>query len=140
MTVAQGPWSGPAVVQTAEQPRGRWWKRVDGVLWVWCGDGRLRRAPVEPVELKWPLPDRPPNVDRITCALDLRMMDGPEVDEALGVADALDTVVDAWEAGEAVPTQDEIRRLARLTGMLPAWFYNGSLPKADQAFVCRMGG
>lgn len=46
-----------------------------------------------------------------------------------------DTTVDAWEAGDLVPSEAEIRRLAMLTGMIPAWFYNGTLPVIE-GFSC----
>lgn len=62
-------------------------------------------------------------------------MYGPEVDEALGVSTPTDTTVDAWEAGDLVPSEAEIRRLAMLTGMIPAWFYNGTLPVIE-GFSC----
>lgn len=139
---------------------GKWWVRLtDGGLAVWCrySESRRtasgvdylrvwgpRRAPI-PEWLPDPrfpydeLPARPPNADRITCALNLRGYDGPEVDEALGVADALDTVVDSWEAGEAVPSHTDVRRLATLTGMLPHWFYQGTLDKFGPGYICTRG-
>jgi len=129
---------GPRVKQGIGPGTGRWWTRADdGTLWVWCDNTRpaVQPAPVVMADLTEPLPDRPPNRDRITCALDYRGMHGPEVDEALGVADALDTVVDSWEDGTATPTHDDVRRLATLTGMLPQWFYMGSLAIAD-VFLC----
>jgi hypothetical protein len=66
----------------------------------------------------------PVDPQRITIALDALGLDGPEVDEALGVHTALDTVVDAWEAGAAVPTVTDLRRLCTLTGKILAWFYD----------------
>ena len=78
-----------------------------------------------------------PERTRITSALDARGMDGPEVDEALGVANALDTVVDAWVAGEEVPTMEEVRRLAFLTGYSVSWFFGGPLPTLEGVFICR---
>lgn len=143
-----------------------WWQRAeDGVLWVQCCWSEpkktksglrysrtwgLKPAPipewVDPPDLLHPhkkpveLPDRSPNVDRITCALDLRGLYGPEVDEALGVSTPLNEVVDAWEAGTLVPTHDEIRRLATLTGMLPSWFYEGTLPLMSNVFICPGAG
>jgi hypothetical protein len=145
--VVHGPWTGPVVEQPAPRSRGQWWRRDDhGRLWVWCSpdpDDRTHQwhpAPVPLAKVTKGIPDRSPNRDRITAALDLRAMHGPEVDEALGVADVFDTVVDSWEAGEAVPTEDDVRRLATLTGMLPEWFYAGTLPQAEGAIVCGRGG
>lgn len=145
-----GPWSGPPVAQ--DPPRltpDRWWERLDdGRLLVLCHGARnhSERYQIAPVAEWHPLegegtvanvvPDRTPNRDRISIALDIRGLYGPEVDEALGVADALDTVVDAWESGHLAPTESEIRRLSMLTGMLPAWFYRGTLPLIDRVFLC----
>lgn len=145
----------------------RWWVRGDdGVLWVrclWYEPAKTRSGseyervwvpqpapipgwddpppdPLYPYRTVTELPDRSPNIDRITCALDYRGLYGPEVDEALGVSTPCDETVDAWEAGTIVPTHDEIRRLAVLTGMLPAWFYAGTLPKIEGAvFICPGG-
>ena len=85
-----------------------------------------------------PLPSVRPHPSAITCALDSRGFDGPEVDEALGVNDALDTVVDAWEAGTLVPTSDDVRRLAMLTGYSPHFFYRPA-PEAERVFICGRG-
>lgn len=140
--VVDGPWGGRPVTQPAPRTREQWWRRDDhGRLWVWCA-GELGRAeqwtlaPVPAAALAVPLPDRAPNPDRITAALDLRGLYGPEVDEALGVHNALDTTVDSWEAGTLVPSHDEVRRLATLTGMLAPWFYGGTLPEAEGVFMC----
>ncbi len=78
-----------------------------------------------------------PNPSRITAVLDLCGLYGPEVDESLGVADAFDTVVDAWEAGTLVPTLDDMRRLATLTGCDPSWFYGDDMPTMGPTFICR---
>jgi hypothetical protein len=60
-----------------------------------------------------------PHPDRITAALDLRCLDGPEVDRACL---AEEPAVDQWEAGEACPTWEQLVALADLTGFRPAWF------------------
>lgn len=122
----------------------RWWYRDgDGTLLVRCshdqGPETWHPAPVPMASIAEPLPDRAPDRARITAALDHRGMVGPEVDEALGVHNALDTTVDAWEAGHEVPSHDEIRRLATLTGRLPGWFYLGPLPTMGHVFICRRG-
>lgn len=154
--IVHGPWGGPPVKQTTEpdfagqlrpggNPPGDWWRRdSDGTLWVWCAPPRRQPcwcpAPVPPARLTAPIPDRAPDPARITFALDVAGMDGPEVDEALGVHNALDTVVDAWETGDVVPSQDEIRRLATLTNYGPGWFYLGPMPQFDgPVFFCERG-
>lgn len=147
--VIRGPWTGPVVEQPhLPSPLG-WWERLpDGRLLVRCHGARRQneRYQIAPIAEWNPLPgqgrrwnaipDRAPNRDRITAALDYHGLFGPEVDEALGVADAFDTVVDAWETGDMIPTESEIRRLAMLTGMPPAWFYAGTLPTISDIFLC----
>lgn len=73
-----------------------------------------------------------PNPYRITAALDLLMLEGPEVDEALGVQEP---TVDMWESGEIVPTTEEVGRLAKLTGFPPRFFYLGT-PDIGNGFIC----
>lgn len=144
--VLHGPWGTKPVEQTAKRFPGCWWRRADdGQLWVWCGiDGSAEswhRAPVPMAKVRGPkLPDRSPNRDRITMALDSRGLDGPEVDEALGVADALDTVVDSWEDGSAVPTEEQLLRLATLTGYPPTFFYKGTIPRMENGWMCGIEG
>lgn len=57
---------------------------------------------------------------RITMALDIRGLDGPEVDEACGTAEPY---VDLWECGLEVPTAEQVRLLAELTDFPVVWFY-----------------
>lgn len=52
--------------------------------------------------------------------------------------DALDTVVDAWEDGTLVPSSEDVRRLAMLTGYSPHFFYR-PMPEAEQVFICGQG-
>lgn len=153
MTVVQGPWGSQPIIQ--DPPRLTpvpWWERLDdGRLLVLCAGARAHneRYQIAPITEWRPsrhtgtaanvIPDRSPNRDRITVALDLRGLYGPEVDEALGVADAFDTVVDSWEAGDLIPTESDIRRLSMLTGMLPAWFYMGTLPTLSNVSMCGNG-
>lgn len=60
-----------------------------------------------------------------------------EVDEALGVADAFDTVVDSWEAGETIPSEEQVRRIATLTGFPIGWFYLlREVPELGPMFWC----
>lgn len=56
---------------------------------------------------------------RITQALDIRNLDGPEVDHACG---AEEPAVDEWEQGVRYPTWEQLLKLARLTGFDP-WFF-----------------
>ena len=79
---------------------------------------------------------RVPTPSRITCALDLCGLDGPQVDADLGVLEDPPVVVDEWEAGRRVPTWDNIVALAALTNMLPEWFYGPVMPDTGTAFVC----
>lgn len=74
-----------------------------------------------------------PAPKQITLALDARGLEGPEVDEACGVAEP---VVDLWEAGVLIPTPDQVARLARLTGQVPAYFYEREPAPAGRMFVC----
>jgi DNA-binding transcriptional regulator YiaG len=79
---------------------------------------------------------RPPTPERITMALDLAELFGPEVDAALGVEEP---TVDLWESGELVPTRAQVEALARLTDMGVGWFW---LPKPGpiSVTVCGEGG
>lgn len=56
---------------------------------------------------------------RITMALDMRGLDGPDVDIACGAAEP---DVDQWEAGELYPTFEQLLALAELTDMPPHYF------------------
>jgi transcriptional regulator with XRE-family HTH domain len=76
---------------------------------------------------------------RITIALDSIGAEGPQVDIDLG---GKEPMVDQWEAGELVPTREQIERLAAYTGMTPEYFY---LPAQDweskptRYFICERG-
>lgn len=73
---------------------------------------------------------------RITLALDLRGLEGPEVDAACGAAEP---DVDMWELGLAVPSPEQVAKLSELTGFPVAYFYRpvkpGPLP-GSPLFVC----
>jgi hypothetical protein len=56
---------------------------------------------------------------RITSALDLGGLYGPEVDEACM---AREPDVDMWEAGRLYPSWEQTRALARLSGFHPVYF------------------
>lgn len=61
---------------------------------------------------------------RITTALDLRELYGPEVDQACGVQEP---AVDEWEEGIRYPTWEQLLALARLTDF-PVKFFTTMLP------------
>lgn len=148
------------VLQLIGPGTGRWWVRDDtGTLWVWCrwwdarrtrrtGSHYMRMWLPEPAPVpEWEDREHPHRIyqgsvhpSRITCALDLGFegegLEGPEVDEALGVATTDDSVVDAWEAGERAPTHVEVLRLATLTGYHPKWFYAPAMPASSPAWFC----
>lgn len=63
---------------------------------------------------------------RITLALDLRSLEGPEVDIACG---AKEPDVDRWEAGELYPTWEQLCLLAQLTGQPLAFFARQESPE-----------
>jgi hypothetical protein len=73
---------------------------------------------------------------RITLALDLRELYGPEVDRACGVQEP---AVDQWELGVLVPTPAQIRALAKLTGFPLEYFYEPAPPPVA-AIICWRGG
>lgn len=74
--------------------------------------------------------------ERITMALDTRGLDGPGVDVACG---GIEPMVDEWEDGTRVPTDEQLRLLADLTGFLPEFFYR---PPGSPfvGFICGAGG
>lgn len=67
-----------------------------------------------------------PTPERITMALNIRDLYGPEVDEALG---GQEPMVDEWESGKRVPTKEQVRALAWLTDFPVTFFY---LPPPQQ--------
>ncbi|REF00319.1 hypothetical protein [Thermomonospora umbrina] len=67
----------------------------------------------------------PPTPERITIALDICGLYGPEVDETLG---GQEPMVDEWETGERIPTDEQLQALALLTGFPINFFY---LPPPD---------
>ena len=62
---------------------------------------------------------------RITAALDIRGLYGPEVDEACGVQEPC---VDMWEDGQLYPTWEQLLALAKLTGLPLRFFTLGGEP------------
>lgn len=57
---------------------------------------------------------------RITLALDMRGLDGPQVDIDCGT---VEPYVDLWECGLEVPTPEQVRLLAELTRFPVVFFY-----------------
>jgi len=80
------------------------------------------------------------NPRRITLALDLRDLYGPEVDRALGGEEPM---VDEWEAGIRTPTDEQLWQLALLTSFPVPFFYLPD-PELTGVWVCdrrkRKGG
>lgn len=74
---------------------------------------------------------------RITSALDMRSLYGPEVDEACGVEEP---TVDRWEAGEVYPTWEQLNSLARLTGFPVQYFTRPGAPLEGPVFICSRSG
>ena len=75
---------------------------------------------------------------RITTALDTADLHGPEVDAALGVPEP---TVDLWEEGKLVPTDEQLHRLAELTGFPVDYFFRERPPHTETGamFLCRRG-
>ena len=78
-----------------------------------------------------------PTPQRITMALDLCMLDGPEVDRALGGEEPM---VDEWEAGKRVPSFEQIQALAKLTGYPVRFFYQPPPKPLGSGWICGTGG
>lgn len=78
-----------------------------------------------------------PTPERITTALDIREMYGPEVDQALGGEEPM---VDEWESGERVPTFEQMQRLAVMTGFPVKFFYQPASPPITGGWICGSDG
>jgi transcriptional regulator with XRE-family HTH domain len=78
-----------------------------------------------------------PTPERITMALDLRELYGPEVDQALGGEEPM---VDEWESGERVPTLEQVRALAEMTGFGVRFFYLPPPRPLDNGWMCGSDG
>lgn len=75
----------------------------------------------------------PPTPERITLALDIRDLYGPEVDEALG---GQEPMVDEWESGERVPTKEQVQAIAWLTDFPVTFFYLPPPPPLAGVILC----
>ena len=78
-----------------------------------------------------------PTPERITTALTLCDLYGPEVDQALGGEEPM---VDEWESGARVPTLAQIQALAKLTGYSVRFFYQHPLPPITNGWICGEDG
>lgn len=80
---------------------------------------------------------RTPVPSRITTALNVCGLYGPDVDRACGVEEP---TVDRWEAGELVPTAAQVEALSQLTGYPVAFFYLPPKPATGVGFICADDG
>jgi transcriptional regulator with XRE-family HTH domain len=79
----------------------------------------------------------PPTPQRITTALDICGLYGPEVDEALGGEEPM---VDEWETGQRIPTKEQVQALAVLTGYPVDYFYLPPPTPMTGGVVCSTDG
>lgn len=81
---------------------------------------------------------------RITIALDLRELHGPEIDEHVGTYHGNpDGDIDRWEQALAVPSREQVELLAKLTDFPLAWFYEPIKPGPftdGPIWMCGRGG
>jgi hypothetical protein len=109
-------------------PGGRKQARIDRVMAK--VDAAAERRAIEAGE-------RPPTPERITLALDFAGLEGPEVDRALGGEEPM---VDEWEAGTRVPSLEQVKALAKLTGWPVKFFYLPAPPPITGGLICGADG
>ena len=109
-----------------------WRKReaIDRVM-VKVDDAAVRRDPAAYFAGQIPTPER------ITMALDMRDLYGPEVDQALGGEDPM---VDEWESGARVPNLTQVQALAMLTQFPIRFFYLPPPPPLESGWMCGSDG
>jgi hypothetical protein len=78
---------------------------------------------------------------RITMAMDLAGLDGPDVDERCGTYHGNpDGDIDRWEQALAVPSAEQVALMAEVTGFPIAWFYRplppGPTPGDGPIWIC----
>ena len=78
-----------------------------------------------------------PTPERITIALDMRGLFGPEVDQSLGGEEPM---VDEWESGVRVPSLADMQALAELTGFPVRFFYLEPPPPLGPGWICGSDG
>ena len=75
-----------------------------------------------------------PRPHRISRALDMAGLYGPEADAQLGVAEP---ALDLWEAGALVPTAEQLAALAVRADVGVEWFYSDDpLPEVRVGTIC----
>jgi hypothetical protein len=75
--------------------------------------------------------------ERVTTALDIMGLEGPEVDVACL---AREPAVDDWEAGRSVPTWEQLTALAALTEFPVTFFFIEPTATPGDTFICGEGG
>jgi hypothetical protein len=78
-----------------------------------------------------------PAPERITMALNIRDLYGPEVDQMLGGGEPM---VDEWESGARVPDLEQVQALAELTGFPVRFFYQPPPAPLGEGWVCGSDG
>ena len=73
----------------------------------------------------------------LTTALDLEDLWDPELSAAVGCAIG---EIDRWEEGITIPTTEQAKALARVTGFPLQWFYRSGPPPEMAAFFMCPGG
>ena len=111
-------------------PSGRKQDVIDRVL-VRVDAAAERHDPAAYYAGKVPVPAR------ITMALNICALYGPEVDKALGGEEPM---VDEWEAGTRIPDLEQIQALARLTGYSVRFFYEPAPPPVTSGWICGKDG
>lgn len=75
-----------------------------------------------------------PRPHRISRALDMAGLFGPDADAQLGVAEP---ALDLWESGALVPTEEQLAGLAHRAGVAVEWFYSDEpLPEQHLGWAC----
>jgi hypothetical protein len=129
----------PPTVNDLDRARERRRARASGPIGGFGGPARavhaMGRAVVRMREAEARAGRLAPNPRRITLALDVCGLYGPEVDAACGV---VEPAVDEWESGALVPTVEQVEALARLTGFpFSSFFMDDPAPvDAGQVFIC----
>lgn len=78
-----------------------------------------------------------PYPERITAALDVRGLYGPDVDLACGAAEP---AVDRWETGEEVPSMEQLQLLAELTAYPVSFFFMAPTEGFAVGWICGADG
>ncbi len=111
-------------------PSGRQQARINRVM-AQVDQAEERRDPAAYYAGKTPTPQR------ITMALNLCELYGPEVDQVLGGEEPM---VDEWESGARIPDLTQVQALAELTGFAVRFFYLEPPPPIDNGWICGSDG